>query len=96
MYNAPVNGPTEAFTKKLSNLLKKVVSKSKRDWHEKLGAVLWAYHTSYRTTTQSTPYALVYGVEAMLPLEIQIPSLRITIQEGFHRDENNQLQLAEL
>jgi len=31
-----------------------------------------------------------------LPLEIQIPSLRITIQEGFHWDENNQLRLAEL
>jgi len=31
-----------------------------------------------------------------MPLEIQIPSLHIVVQEGFHRDENNQLQLAEL
>ena len=45
---------------------------------------------------QSTPYALVYGVEAVLPLEIQIPSLRIAIQEGFRGDENDQLRLIEL
>jgi len=30
--------------------------------------------------TQSTPYALVYGVEAVLPLKIQIPSLRIAMK----------------
>ena len=43
MYNAPVNGLAEAFNKTLCNLLKKVVERSKRDWHEKIGEVLWAY-----------------------------------------------------
>ncbi|KAL0427683.1 UNVERIFIED_CONTAM: hypothetical protein Slati_2943100 [Sesamum latifolium] len=51
------------------SLLKKVVAKSKRDWHERIGEALWAYRTTVRTPTQSTPYALVYGVEAVLPLE---------------------------
>jgi len=54
------------------------------------------YRTSYRTPTQSTPYALVYGVEDVLPLEIQILSLRIAMQEGFCGEENNQLRLAKL
>jgi len=47
-------------------------------------------------STQSTPYALVYGVETVLALEIQIPSLRINIQESLSKDENHQLRLAEL
>ncbi|KAL0378631.1 UNVERIFIED_CONTAM: hypothetical protein Sradi_3168600 [Sesamum radiatum] len=64
------------------SLLNKVVAKSKRDWHERIGEALWAYRTTVRTPTQSTPYTLVYGVEAVLPLEQQIPSLRIEIQEG--------------
>ncbi|KMS99118.1 hypothetical protein BVRB_2g047610 [Beta vulgaris subsp. vulgaris] len=81
MYNAPANGLAEAFNKTLCTLLSKVVSKHKRDWHDKLGEALWAYRTTYKTPTQSTPYALVYGVESILPLEIQIPSLRIAIQE---------------
>ncbi|XP_074278403.1 uncharacterized protein LOC141601994 [Silene latifolia] len=44
----------------------------------------------------ATPYALVYGVEAVLPLELQIPSLRIAIQEGLTDDENDRLRLADL
>jgi len=75
MYHAPVNGLAEAFNKTLCNLLKKVVPNSKRDWHERFGEVLWAYRTTYKTPTQPTPYTHVYGVEAVLPLKIQIPSL---------------------
>ncbi|XP_012856977.1 PREDICTED: uncharacterized protein LOC105976240 [Erythranthe guttata] len=69
MYNVAANGLAEAFNKTLCNLLKKVIAKSKRDSHERMGEALWAYRTTYRTHTQATPYALVYGVEAVLPLE---------------------------
>ncbi|XP_059306167.1 uncharacterized protein LOC132057546 [Lycium ferocissimum] len=86
----------EAFNKTLCNLLKKVVSKSKRDWHERMEEALWAYRTTYRTPTQATPYSLAYGVEAVLPLERQIPSLRLAIQEGLTEEENARLRLAEL
>ncbi|KAL0370627.1 UNVERIFIED_CONTAM: hypothetical protein Sangu_0380800 [Sesamum angustifolium] len=34
MYYAAANGLAEAFNRTLCNLLKKVVAKSKRDWHE--------------------------------------------------------------
>ncbi|XP_019160960.1 PREDICTED: uncharacterized protein LOC109157567 [Ipomoea nil] len=77
-------------------LKEKVVSKSKRDWHDRMEEALWAYRTTYRTPTQSTPYSLVYGVEAVLPLERQIPSLRLAIQEGLTDEENAKLRLAEL
>ncbi|KAL0439073.1 UNVERIFIED_CONTAM: hypothetical protein Slati_2390300 [Sesamum latifolium] len=90
------NGLAEAVNKTLCNLLKKVVSKSKRDWHEKIGKALWAYRTTHRTATQATPYSLVYGVEVVLPLESQIPSLRIAIQEGLTAEDNARLRLEEL
>ncbi|KAL0449524.1 UNVERIFIED_CONTAM: hypothetical protein Slati_1508800 [Sesamum latifolium] len=96
MYYAAPNGLAEAFNKTLCSLLKKVVAKSKRDWHERIGEALWAYRTTVRTPTQSTPYALVYGVEAVLPLEQEIPSLRIAIQEGLTEEENARLLLKEL
>ncbi|KAL0427481.1 UNVERIFIED_CONTAM: hypothetical protein Slati_2922900 [Sesamum latifolium] len=78
------------------NLLKKVVAKSKHDWHERLGKVPWTYRTTVRTPTQSTPYALVYIVEAVFSLEQQIPSLRIAIQEGLTKEENAPIRLEEL
>ena len=95
MHNASANGLVEAFNKTLGNLLKKVVSKTKWDWHERIGEALWAYRITFRTPTQATPYSLVY-VEAVLPLEREIPSLRIAIQEGLTEEENAKLRLQEL
>ena len=53
---------------------------------------MWAYCTTYRTPTQATPYSLVYGVEVVLPLERQIPSLRITIQARISRTFNKKVR----
>nr|XP_016445899.1 PREDICTED: uncharacterized protein LOC107771088 [Nicotiana tabacum] len=96
MYYDAANGLAEAFNKTLYNLLKKVVSKSKRDWHERMEEALWAYRNTYRTLTQATPYSLIYGVEAVLPLERQISSLRLANQEGLTDEENARLRLEEL
>lgn len=35
------------------------------------------YRTSMRTSTEATSFYLVYGMEAILPIEVEIPSLRI-------------------
>ena len=94
--SSSTNGLAEAFNKTLCNLLKKVANRWKKDWHERMGEALWAYRTTYRTPTQATPYSLVYGVEAVLPLERQIPSLRISIQEGLSNEDSVRLRLEEL
>nr|CAN74143.1 hypothetical protein VITISV_009412 [Vitis vinifera] len=65
------NGAVEA-----SNILRRMVETS-QDWLEKLPFALWAYQTSFRTSTRATPYFLVYGMEAVLPVEIEMGSLRI-------------------
>ncbi|KAM2252327.1 hypothetical protein FF2_006669 [Malus domestica] len=96
MYHALANGLAEAFNKTLCNLLKKVIGRTKKDWHERIGEALWAYRMTYRTPTQATPYSLVYGVEAVLLLESQIPSLRMTLQEGLTDEENAKLRIQEL
>ena len=46
--------------------------------------------------TQETPYFLIYGVEVVLPLEHQIPSLRIVIHEELSDEDNVKLRLQEL
>nr|XP_033513986.1 uncharacterized protein LOC117278614 [Nicotiana tomentosiformis] len=50
-------------------------------WHEKLSFALLGYCTTMRTSTGAMPYMLVYGTEAIIPAEVEIPSLRI-IQEA--------------
>jgi len=40
---------------------------------------LHTYHTAIRTSIRATLYTLVYGMEAVMPLEVEIPSLRVLI-----------------
>jgi len=59
--------------------LAKTIKKNGRDWHDQLPYALWAYRISERTAIGATPYSLMYGDEAIIPLEIEIPSLRIAL-----------------
>ncbi|XP_028084506.1 uncharacterized protein LOC114285645 [Camellia sinensis] len=75
-YRPQTNGAVEAANKNIKNILCKMVETYK-DWPEKLPFALWGYRTSIRTSTGATPYSLVYGMEAVLPIELEVPSLRI-------------------
>ncbi|KAG5227324.1 Integrase, catalytic core [Salix suchowensis] len=57
------------------------------DWHEMLPFALHAYRTAVRTSTGATPYMLVYGMEAVMPLEVEIPSLRVLIDSELDEAE---------
>ena len=41
---------------------------------------LHGYHTTVRTSTGATPFSLVYGMEAVLPIEVEIPSMRVIME----------------
>ena len=61
-------------------MLQRTVNKNKTNCHMMLLYALWAYHTSSKTMTSFTPFQLVYGEEAMLPIECEIPSLNLAIK----------------
>ena len=71
-----MNGAVEAANKNIKKILVKMTDTYK-DWHEYLSFALCAYHTSVCTSTSGTLYSLVYGIEAVLPAEVEILSLRI-------------------
>ena len=54
---------------------------------------LHGYRTTARTSTGETPYSLVYGMEAILSIEVQIPSLRIMKDVGLSEDDWIQTRL---
>ena len=56
------------------------MDKNRSNWHIMLFLALWAYRTSVKTTTNFTPFQLVYGFEAIFPIECEILSLKLAIQ----------------
>ncbi|PKI68911.1 hypothetical protein CRG98_010704 [Punica granatum] len=66
----------EAANKNIKKIIEKMTVNYK-DWHEMLPYALLAYRTSIRTLTGATPYSLVYGMEAVLPIEVEFPSMKI-------------------
>ncbi|XP_074293152.1 uncharacterized protein LOC141620091 [Silene latifolia] len=56
------------------------MSNNYREWPEKIPFALWGYRTSIRTATGATLYYLVYGMAAVQPVELEIPSLRILLE----------------
>ena len=61
-------------------MLQRTVNKHKTNWHLMLFPTLWAYRTSVKTATGFTPFHLVFGEEAVLPIECEIPSLHLAVE----------------
>ena len=78
-YRPKMNGAVEAANKNIKKIVQKMVVTYK-DWHEMLPFALHGYRTSVRTSTGATPFSLVYGMEAVLPVEVEIPSLRVLME----------------
>ncbi|XP_070007319.1 uncharacterized protein [Nicotiana sylvestris] len=89
------NGAVEAANKNIKKILRKMVQGS-RQWHEKFPFALLGYRTTVRSLVGATPYLLVYGTEAVIPTEVEIPSLRIVAEAKIDDDEWVKTRLEEL
>ena len=66
-------------------------------WDKHLNAALWAYKTSFKTSLGFTPFHLVYGQEALLPIQVQLASLRVLVEcKGDEEKERVQQLIIDL
>jgi len=79
-YYAQVNGQAESRNKILIKLIKKKIEESPKRWHEVLYEALWAHCISRHGATTVTPFELVYGQEAVLPVEVNLDAYRLAKQ----------------
>ncbi|KAK3030974.1 hypothetical protein RJ639_034895 [Escallonia herrerae] len=70
------NGRTENINPSILQGLKKKLDEAKGVWVDKLPKVLWAYRTTPHSVTGETPFLFCYGTKAMLPVEIEVPTIR--------------------
>ena len=98
-YRPQTNSVVEATNKNIITIIKKM-TQTYKDWHEKVPYSLWGYRTTVRTSTGETPFALVYGMDAVQPIEIEFPTLRVllesqVVEEDWCKSRYNQLALME-
>ena len=87
------NGQVEAVNKIIKHLLKTKIEGLKGAWADELPGVLWSYRTTTRTATGETPFSLAFGSEAMIPVEVGLPTWRV---QNFDQKTNEDMQKAEL
>ncbi|XP_057760016.1 uncharacterized protein LOC130980341 [Arachis stenosperma] len=88
------NGLAEVANKVLLQALRKKLDDAKGLWDELIPEILWGYNTSVHSTTKETPFHLVYGSDAMIPVEISQNSLR-TQHEAHDDARRTELNLVE-
>ena len=97
-YYPQANGLVESINKVLVIMIRRIIGIHRSNWHNMLFSALWAYRTSVKTSTGFTPFQLVYGLEAVLPIECEIRSLQMAIELllATSEEEKRLLYLAQL
>ena len=75
------NGQVKATNKVILVELCKQLDNAKGRWPEELVKVLWANRCTPQSATNDSPFSLVYGADAMIPVEIGEP---------YHPEQNHQ------
>ncbi|XP_072080968.1 uncharacterized protein [Arachis hypogaea] len=87
------NGLREAANKAILHALRKKLDDAKGLWAELIPKIIWGYNTTIHSTTKETPFRLVYGSDAMIPVEISQSSLRTEMADHTTKDIARQSKL---
>ncbi|GKD23279.1 reverse transcriptase domain-containing protein [Tanacetum coccineum] len=87
------NGQVERANHSLGEGIKARLGEDNKNWVEEVPHVLWAHRTMIKTSNGDTPFSLTYGTEAMIPVEIGVPSLRCAEINQAENDEGLLLNL---
>ncbi|XP_061188040.1 uncharacterized protein LOC133196119 [Saccostrea echinata] len=72
-YHPQTGGQREKFNRTLCTMLSNVVNSKSNDLDEHIPMVLFAYRTAKHASTQMDSFSLVYGRQARLPVELDLP-----------------------
>lgn len=95
-YYPQSNGLVKRINRILYGILAKEILNCHKDWDLHADQALWAYQMSFKVTTQFIPFQLTYGIEAILPPEIEIHSLRTALVHELGNKESTETQLLAL
>jgi len=81
-----MNEVVEAANRNIKKIIQKIVI-IYRNWLDWLPHALQAYRIAVNTLIGVMPYLLVYGMKAVMSLEMKIPSLRVLMESNLEEDD---------
>ncbi|KAI4313074.1 hypothetical protein MLD38_037849 [Melastoma candidum] len=69
-YHPQTDGQTEVVNRTMAAILRTLVSKNQKDWDIKLAHAEFAYNRAPSSTTKSSPFQVVYGLNPLVPVEL--------------------------
>ncbi|MCO5551641.1 hypothetical protein L7F22_005145 [Adiantum nelumboides] len=76
-YYSLSNGLVENANGIIVRIIRKMVKNKTKLWDDFLDGALWAYRTTYKEAIEFKPFHLVYGHEALQPITLNIPTMRL-------------------
>ncbi|PKA57338.1 hypothetical protein AXF42_Ash021835 [Apostasia shenzhenica] len=83
VWHPHTNGQAKAANKNILNILKKRLDGAKAHWPEELPGALWAYNTALSEVTQESPFSFSFGMDVVIPVELEHFSPRIETAAHF-------------
>ncbi|GKB43198.1 reverse transcriptase domain-containing protein [Tanacetum coccineum] len=74
----------EVTNREIIKGMKRRLGKSHQAWIDELLQVLWAHRTTPKSSNGETPFSLVYGSEAVIPIEIKRREMA-SIKEAYYK-----------
>jgi transposase InsO family protein len=86
MTNGQVERANDMILQRLKPRIYNDLNKFGKRWMKELPSVVWSQRTTSSRATGFTPFFLVYGAEAILPIDLEYGSLRVRAYD----DQSNQ------
>eukprot|EP00253_Pinus_taeda_P035267 PITA_35267 len=83
------NGLAESSNKSLIRIIKKLLDDNKKNWNSKLKYALWVDRVTIKRSTRNSPFKLVYGTEAVFPIQLTLP-----VEKFLQSEQNEEEDMA--
>ena len=85
---------TERFNQTLTTHLIKVINDQADDWDNHLDPILFGYRVNVQSSTKMSPFELLYGVKAKLPIDVEDQDCEV--DEGTSMEEARVARVQQL
>ena len=92
-YHPQSDGMVERFNRTLLSMLSVAVEESEGDWDLKIPTIMFAYRSSVHESTGESPFCLMFGREAPLPVDVMY-SWQETMKAQNHLPKTRQTYCA--